>query len=38
MAKYVYPAVFTPEEGGYSIRFPDLENCFTSAERLEYGM
>lgn len=38
MAKYVYPAVFTPEEGGYSIRFPDLENCFTSAETLEDGM
>lgn len=30
MAKYVYPAVFTQEaEGGYSINFPDLPNCFT---------
>ena len=38
MAKYVYPAVFTPEEEGYSINFPDLENCFTSAETLEEGM
>lgn len=25
MAKYAYPAVFTPEEdGGFSIRFPDF--------------
>lgn len=39
MAKYVYPAIFTPEEGGsYSIRFPDLENCFTSGEPLADGM
>lgn len=39
MAKYVYPAIFTPEEGGsYSIRFPDLENCFTSGESLADGM
>lgn len=39
MAKYVYPAIFTPEDGGsYSIRFPDLENCFTSGESLADGM
>lgn len=39
MAKYVYPAVFTPEaDGGYSIRFPDVEGCITSAETLENGM
>ena len=30
MAQYVYPAVFTEEDCGYSINFPDLENCFTS--------
>jgi len=30
MAKYVYPAVFTEEEeGGYSVNFPDIKNCFT---------
>lgn len=34
MAKYVYPAVFTPEEAGYSIRFPDFESCYTSAATL----
>ena len=39
MAKYIYPAVFAAEaEGGYSISFPDLECCYTSAETLEEGM
>lgn len=38
MAKYVYPAVFTPEEDGYSIRFPDFESCYTSAPMLEEGI
>lgn len=38
MAKYVYPAVFTPEENGYSINFPDFESCYTSAQTLEDGM
>lgn len=39
MAKYVYPAVFTPEEeGGYSISFPDVPNCFTGAETLEEAL
>lgn len=38
MAKYVYPAVFTEEDGAYSINFPDFESCYTSAETLEEGM
>lgn len=39
MAKYIYPAVFTLEdEGGYSINFPDIESCYTSAETLEEGL
>lgn len=39
MAKYVYPAIFTPEsEGGYSIRFPDIENCFTDADDIISAM
>ena len=38
MAKYVYPAIFTPEPEGYSIHFPDLESCYTSAPTLEAGM
>ena len=38
MAQYVYPAVFTEEDCGYSICFPDLENCFTSAQTLGEGI
>lgn len=35
MAKYVYPAIFTPEENGaYSVRFPDIKGCFTEGENL----
>lgn len=33
--KYVYPAVFTPENGGYSVYFPDLEGCYTSGDDLQ---
>ena len=33
--KYVYPAVFTPEEGGFSVNFPDLEGCYTSGDDLQ---
>ncbi len=36
--KYAYPAIFTPESGGYSIRFPDFESCYTSAETPAEGM
>lgn len=36
MAKYAYPAVFTPEEeGGYSVFFPDLEGCYTCGDDLQ---
>ena len=39
MAKYVYPAVFTPEaDGGYSIRFPDVAGCYSQCETLEEGI
>ena len=34
MAKYVYPAVFTEEERGYSVFFPDLEGCYTCGDNL----
>lgn len=35
MAKYVFPAVFTPEKNGaYSVRFPDVSGCYTSGETL----
>lgn len=36
MAKYVYPAIFSPEEeGGYSVFFPDLEGCYTCGDDLQ---
>ena len=38
MAKYAYPAIFTPEENGYSIVFPDLEGCYTCGDNLEDGL
>lgn len=39
MAKYAYPAIFTPEEDGtYSIDFPDLEGCYTCGDSIEDGL
>lgn len=39
MAKYIFPAIFTPEEQGkFSIHFPDIENCFTCGDNLEDGI
>lgn len=36
MAKYAYPAVFTPEENGqYSVNFPDLESCYTCGDDMK---
>lgn len=35
MNKHFYPAVFTEEENGYSISFPDLEGCFTEGDTLD---
>lgn len=35
--KYVYPAIFTPEDGAYSVVFPDLEIA-TSGETLIEAM
>lgn len=34
MAKYAYPAIFTREEQGYSVRFPDIEGCYTCGETI----
>lgn len=31
--KYVYPAIFHPEQdGGYSVFFPDIDGCFTQGD------
>ena len=39
MAEYVYPAIFTPEDNGqFSVRFPDIKNCFTGADDLIEAM
>ena len=39
MAKYVYPAVFEPEEqGAYSILFPDIPGCYTCGNNLYDGL
>ena len=35
MAKRFYPAVFTPEETGFSVAFPDLPGCFSEGDTLE---
>ena len=35
MSKYAFPAVFTPEEEGYSIVFPDLEGCYACGDNME---
>lgn len=39
MAKYIYPAIFTPEEGGkFSINFPDIDGCYTCGDDLADGL
>lgn len=38
MAKYIYPAIFEPEESGISVYFPDIQGCYTSGETLEEAM
>ncbi len=32
---YYYPAIFTTEEVGFSVRFPDFPGCFTEGNTLE---
>nr|DAN67529.1 MAG TPA: hypothetical protein [Caudoviricetes sp.]DAT50958.1 MAG TPA: hypothetical protein [Caudoviricetes sp.] len=36
MKKYIYPAVFTVEDGGlYSVEFKDLESCYTCGDDID---
>ncbi|WP_422447826.1 type II toxin-antitoxin system HicB family antitoxin [Thermoanaerobacterium sp. DL9XJH110] len=35
MAKYVFPAIFVKEKNGYSVKFPDLESCYTQGDNLQ---
>ena len=37
MSKYIYPAIFTQEEHGYSINFPDIDSCYTCGDNLADG-
>ena len=32
---YYYPAVFTTEDIGFSVRFPDFPGCFTEGDTIE---
>ena len=39
MSKYVYPAIFTAENGGgYSVMFPDLESCYTCGDDMAHAL
>jgi len=33
--KYAYPAVFSKEENGYFVKFPDINPCYTEGSTLE---
>lgn len=35
MAKYIYPAIFAKDGELYTVRFPDLEGCYTQGENLQ---
>jgi Uncharacterized conserved protein len=35
MSKLFYPAVFHPEEVGYSVSVPDIDGCFSQGDTLE---
>ena len=32
--KYAYPAIFTPEDDGFSVDFPDVPHCYTDGNSL----
>ena len=37
--KYAYPAIFSPEdEGGYFIKFVDIDSCYTQGEDIADGI
>lgn len=35
MSKLFYPAIFHPEEIGYSVFVPDIDGCYTQGDTLE---
>ena len=39
MARYIYPAIFDPNElGGYTITFPDLPGCVTQGATIDNAL
>jgi predicted RNase H-like HicB family nuclease len=38
MKKYIYPAVFEPEDNYYNVSFPDLPGCFTFGRGYEEAL
>ena len=34
---YYYPAIFTAEDVGFSVRFPDLPGCFTEGDTIVFS-
>lgn len=35
---YLYYAVFTPEENGYAVKFPDLDGAFTCGDSMSESL
>lgn len=35
MAKYIYPAIFKKEGTFYTVRFPNLDGCYTQGDSLQ---
>ena len=35
MNKFYYPAIFHPEDVGYSVSVPDLDGCFTQGDTMD---
>lgn len=35
MVKFIYPAIFKKEGAFYTVRFPDLEACYTQGDSLQ---
>lgn len=33
--KYVYPAIFTQNEDGFLVKFPDLDSCYTDGKDIK---
>ena len=38
MSKSYYPAIFHPEDTGYSVQVPDIDGCFSQGDTLEEAM